>query len=89
MTNHQSLPKSEAKRIALAAQGFGQAGPTGRAFSGRRTNSLESGESGRGNSPSIGLLLDPRAILVCALTSPFAVLPLVGVLLMTGPPWPF
>ena len=29
-----------------------------------------------------------RAILVCALTSPLAVLPLIGVLLMTGP-WPF
>jgi hypothetical protein len=29
-----------------------------------------------------------RAILVCALTSPLAVLPLMGVLLMTGP-WPF
>ena len=28
-----------------------------------------------------------RAILVCALTSPLAVIPLVGVLLMTGP-WP-
>lgn len=28
-----------------------------------------------------------RAILVCALTSPIAVIPLVGVLLMTGP-WP-
>ena len=30
-----------------------------------------------------------RAILVCALTSPLAVLPLMGVLLMTGPPSPF
>ena len=30
MTTHQSLSKSEAKRIALAAQGFGQARPTGR-----------------------------------------------------------
>jgi uncharacterized protein YcaQ len=30
VTTHQSLSKSEAKRIALAAQGFGQARPTGR-----------------------------------------------------------
>jgi len=30
-----------------------------------------------------------RAILFCALTSPLAVLPLMGVLVMTGPPWPF